>query len=302
MKREGEVKVVAGVIVTVTNVTTGEKKTSVVKEDGTFAITVSATGGDLIFVRAEDPKTGQVSNLLEAVVPKEGGEVKIDIPFVDPFDFDGDSFKDDVDACPLDPSGHTDTDGDGVCDPGDSDDDGDGIPDAQDIFPLDAGEWLDTDRDGTGNNADADDDGDSVTDSSDCAPLQKWAYVNVTEYRDSDRDGVRENASAVTACTSGAAQSGYTLNASPSDNCPTVGNAGQADADGDNDGDSCDADLDWDGDGLNNAQEAVMGTDATKTDTDSDGVSDPDEVTQGRNPAVNEPALMTLIQTLLLED
>ena len=57
-----------------------------------------------------------------------------------------------------------DTDTDGLCNLGDTDDDGDGVPDVTDAFPLDPAESVDTDGDGTGNNADTDDDGDGYSD------------------------------------------------------------------------------------------------------------------------------------------
>jgi hypothetical protein len=60
------------------------------------------------------------------------------------------------------------------------------------------------------------------------------------------------------------------------DNCPLVSNTDQADLDGDAVGDVCDPDID--GDGLVNEQEAVLGTDPRNPDTDSDGLTDGEEV------------------------
>ncbi|WP_330442769.1 Ig-like domain-containing protein [Flavobacterium sp. C4GT6] len=57
----------------------------------------------------------------------------------------------------------------------------------------------------------------------------------------------------------------------PDDNDPCVPNANFA---------TCDQD----GDGLNNSEEALIGTDPTLPDTDGDGVNDGDEVTGGSNP------------------
>ncbi|WP_449528481.1 Ig-like domain-containing protein, partial [Flavobacterium beibuense] len=57
----------------------------------------------------------------------------------------------------------------------------------------------------------------------------------------------------------------------PDDNDPCVPNANFA---------TCDQD----GDGLNNSEEALIGTDPTLPDTDGDGINDGDEVTGGSNP------------------
>lgn len=63
-----------------------------------------------------------------------------------------------------------------------------------------------------------------------------------------------------------------------------------------------DANGDPDGDGLTNLQESQAGADPTKVDTDGDGTPDATEVANGTNPALNEPAIMVIIQQLLLSD
>ena len=57
---------------------------------------------------------------------------------------------------------------------------------------------------------------------------------------------------------------------------------------------------DMDCDGLTNLDEANRGLNPLKSDTDGDNFNDADEIAQGRNPKVNEPALMSIIQNLLL--
>lgn len=222
---------VEGIVVTVTNVNTGESVETTVDGEGNFEVDIDVSEGDLILAQAEDPVTGQESNILSTIVPEGDESETIDVEFVD--------------------ASTTDYDGDGV------------------------------------------------DDADDCAPANSAASIEVTQYVDADSDSVRENSSEVTGCTSGSAQSGYTFNQNGPDNCPTAPNSDQADSDGDGAGDVCDADLDWDGDGLNNAEEAALGTDPNDTDTDNDGVSDSSEVAQGRNPTVNEPALLGLINNLL---
>jgi hypothetical protein len=53
-------------------------------------------------------------------------------------DTDGDTFLDNVDALPRDPSESLDTDGDGIGNNADTDDDNDGVLDLEDDFPLDS--------------------------------------------------------------------------------------------------------------------------------------------------------------------
>lgn len=62
------------------------------------------------------------------------------------------------------------------------------------------------------------------------------------------------------------------------DNCPTVANVDQVNTDGDDRGNACD------------------------DDDDNDGTSDSDELAVGRNPLVNEPAVISGILNILLDD
>ena len=65
---------------------------------------------------------------------------------------------------------------------------------------------------------------------------------------------------------------------------------------------AADAQQDNDGDGLTNLEEYRHGSDINKTDTDGDGMADGIEVAQGRNPAVDERILVTVVNTTLLGD
>jgi len=62
-----------------------------------------------------------------------------------------------------------------------------------------------------------------------------------------------------------------------------------------------DASLDKDSDGLTNLEEFQLGSSANNTDTDSDGMDDGDEVDTGRNPTVNEGAVITIINSILVD-
>lgn len=216
---------VAGIIVTVTDAHSGLEIQVVVDEDGNFEITITVSFGDLILIQAEDPVTEQTSNTLEAVVPSHETDGTIDVPFEDAsnFDYDGDGFNDAIDACPTDPTGHSDTDGDGICNANDFDDDGDGVPDSLDAFPFDPSEWADADGDGFGDNRDncdntpssnlsdidgdgigdiCDDDldGDGIPNSSDSdrdgdglSNTDEASYGTDPDYPDTDRDGVNDS-------------------------------------------------------------------------------------------------------------
>jgi len=64
--------------------------------------------------------------------------------------------------------------------------------------------------------------------------------------------------------------------------------------------DQLDPDGDEDGDGLTNQEEVTLGTDINEPDTDNDNMEDGDEVDVGRNPLLNEPVLITIINSLIL--
>ena len=65
---------------------------------------------------------------------------------------------------------------------------------------------------------------------------------------------------------------------------------------------SADAGQDPDGDGLSNIDEYRFKVNPRIADTDGDGIGDGAEVSQGRNPAVNEMAILVPINSLLLDD
>jgi hypothetical protein len=116
----------------------------------------------------------------------------------------------------------------------------------------------DADRDGVGDETqDADADGDGVGAGDNCTTV-----ANPDQY-DSDGDGVGD------ACVEDGDGDGAP---NGRDNCPTVASQNQADLEGDGLGDACDPDDD--GDGLTDAEEATIGTDPRRADTDADGVAD----------------------------
>ena len=166
------------------------------------------------------------------------------------------------------------------------DTDGDGTPDYLDEFPNNSTEQKDTDNDGIGDNADGDDDNDGIPDEIDPKPLDP---SNATA--DTDGDGLTDYKE-------------FQIGTLPSDR--DTDNDGMPDGWEYNHGlnplNPADAALDPDADGLTNLQEYQNNTDPHNPDTDGDGVNDGDEVAAGTDPNVNIPAIMTIIQQLLLSD
>lgn len=156
-----------------------------------------------------------------------------------------------IDAFPLDPNEHLDTDGDGIGNNADDDDDADGVTDENDAFPLDPTEHADLDGDGIGDNTDPDIDGDGIPNDQDPAPLDP-----LNAGLDSDEDGVFDKDDA------------FPLD--PEEQLDTdldgIGNNADDDDDGDGIPDEDDAlPLDTDNDGINNDED---------DDIDGDGVLD----------------------------
>lgn len=138
----------------------------------------------------------------------------------------------------------------------DSDTDNDGIYDANDPSPLDSYDSLDTDNDGRANNIDGDDDNDGLSDN------EENILGTDPFSADSDGDGMTD---------------GYEHNygLDPLD----AGDAG----------------IDQDADGLTNLEESVAGSNPDDVDSDDDGLDDKTEVDRGRNPTVDERAVINII-------
>ena len=119
-------------------------------------------------------------------------------------------------------------------------------------------------------------DGDVIADHQDNCPVNPNA-----DQLDSDGDGMGD------ACDTDVDGDGVSNTV---DNCPNIANTDQANRDNDTYGDVCDSDID--GDGLLNTEEDINSngivdtgeTDPFNPDTDNDGYTDGDEVTQGTDP------------------
>lgn len=299
---------VVGLDVYVTNASMAKVVTVKTVDGGTFNADISAGTGNLIIMVAIDPATGQESNILSGTIPIDGGDGEVIFLPAEDNDHDGDGHSDDVDIFPDDPNEWADFDEDGIGDNGDNcaaiysidqtntdgddlgdicdpDDDGDGVEDFYDAFPLDPTETADFDNDGTGDNADTDDDNDGVTDSKDLFPFDS------SESTDADSDGIGDNADT---------DDDNDIVPDESDNCQFTSNIDQINNDTDALGDACDNcpnidnpdQLDLDSDALG---------DACDPDIDNDGMLNDDETAVGRDPNLNEPALMLIIN-MLLED
>ena len=218
-------------------------------------------------------------------------------------DSDGDGFYDMTEEdCGSDPEDNNsvplDTDGDGICDPLDTDKDGDNVEDADDSFPLDASEWEDTDGDGIGNNGDSDDDNDGFTDADEIncgsdpllwnsvpadfdadlicdamdddddndgyADVDDIFPLNDEEWYDSDNDGIGNNED------TDDDNDGYSDNIETTcDSDPLSSFSIPSDLDGDGSCDLMDGDID--GDNYPNAVDAFPEDSSEWFDTDGDG-------------------------------
>ncbi len=199
-----------------------------------------------------------------------------------------------------------DTDGDGACNAGDTDDDNDGVADnSGDLDPLDPRVCRDVETVAVGAGDGCDDCALNPKGAGDALPWAPYTPNPMSDsLADADSDGI---------CDVGVGKVDNCLNvANPMqndpdtdglgslcDNCPAIGNVLQADnepdwpvagtnmekqtcdADASCGGDVCD--IDDDNDGLTDAEEVAIGTLPTDADSDSDGIDDFTEV--GSDPA-----------------
>ena len=200
----------------------------------------------------------------------------------------------------------TDTDSDGIPNTSDTDDDNDGVNDDEDLDPLNpmlcrdtdsdtcddcslgvdgfgplpdfnpANDGLDTDSDGICNAGDLDDDNDGMPDAYEIANPPLDPLVNDAD-DDEDSDGLTNLQEFLKGT-----------------------NPNNPDTDGDGVSDANDAFplnnkewIDTDGDGIGNNAD---------TDDDNDGTLDVDEIAQGRDPLINEGAVIQIINTIVLDD
>jgi len=190
-------------------------------------------------------------------------------------DGDNDSFLDTEDIFPLDATEWADLDGDGTGDNSDPDIDGDGFSNQEEQLcgkdPRDAVDVpTDTDRDGNPDCIDADDDNDRVLDTEDEFPLDP------TEWADLDGDGTGDNSDP------DVDGDGIPNQADTTPVGGTTAVAGVSDFDGD--GISDEFDLDDDNDGLSDEAEEALGSNPKNIDSDTDGVTDGQEVTDDTDP------------------
>ena len=157
------------------------------------------------------------------------------------------------------------------------DTDDDGVNVTEDNCPVDANPGqTNTDSDNQGDACDIDDDNDGVADADDAFPLDAGESV------DTDGDGTGNNADLD----------------DDGDSLPDKFETATENLDP---LDGTDANLDNDADELTNLQEYQLGTGVNNPDSDGDGTKDGPEVAAGRNPLLNEPGVLTIINSILLD-